>query len=443
MLRTAKLRRPSTARRWNARRWSAVNATLGAALATLAPASSTPATAQGLEDVGRGLLRKAANRFTAPLERGGPQAAPRPAPPQPAPGAPAPNFSQPGAVAGDQVNIAPFMTQTADGWKLVARRYWQPGATVAGRLPVILCHGFTYNANFFDLDPNNSLARHLAQRGFDVWVVNLRGAGQSHKWAFSTQGGGEAVVGRIFSQLDRSIPESGYVSIDPKFYKWDLDDYVDHDVPALVALVRQHTGARRVSWLGHSMGGNVALAYLAKNGQDPQIGRLAVVGSQATMPDNQLMMQYLIEMLTSRQAQFTGQPFDSSQAMATFNRLFFNDANVDQNAVNALTTYGFDAPSVGLVQQYMALDKSGKLTTADKKFDYSANLKKIVCPVLICGGAVDQIAPPVVQNYLYENVGSTDKTMLVLGRQAGLSVDYGHNDSLIGLYAQREVFPSL
>jgi len=50
-------------------------------------------------------------------------------------------------------------------------------------MPVILCHGLTYNALFWDLIPECSFAEYLSSQGFDVWAVSLRGSGLSQKWS--------------------------------------------------------------------------------------------------------------------------------------------------------------------------------------------------------------------------------------------------------------------
>src|SRR4051812_36195920 len=49
-----------------------------------------------------------------------------------------------GAVRGES-----FPIQTADGWTLVIHRYRPSGAPKPGAMPVILCHGLTYNASFW------------------------------------------------------------------------------------------------------------------------------------------------------------------------------------------------------------------------------------------------------------------------------------------------------
>lgn len=345
----------------------------------------------------------------------------------------------------DPLEPVGHVTRTADGWKLVAERY--RGAR-PGLMPVLLCHGFGYNAKFFDLTSQVSLARHLAQQGFDVWAVNLRGCGRSNKWALTAPAAGDALIGRAVGNLTQTIPPQGYVNIDPKYAKWDLDDHIHQDVPTWINYVREQTRASQVAWLGHSMGGNVALAYLAGPARsDPAkaaaIGRLVTVGSQVTMPDGQLFVQFLLEMLRLRQGELAGRAPDATQALAAANNVFYNQDNVDPQVVRALLTVGRDTPALGLAQQYLILGEKGRLLDRHKRTDYSAGIGAIRCPCLFVGGSMDQIAPPTVQRHLYDNVAATDKTLLILGRRQGFRADYGHNDSLVGLAAPQEVYPRL
>jgi pimeloyl-ACP methyl ester carboxylesterase len=384
--------------------------------------SAGRATADDVEKALRGVFRGAAKRFTQPAQK------PSATSTRPTPG----------------VERRGFVARTSDGWKLVVQRYWSPQQLDRGKRPVVLCHGFSYNALFFDLKPELSLAQYLARSGFDVWVVNLRGCGQSSKWALGAAGGGDALIGRFADKLaGNEIPQGGFVSLDPKYYHWNLDDHVEHDIPAIVKLVQQQTGRPSISWLGHSMGGNIMLAYLSRRGQDQAIARLITVGSQVNMPDGQLIVQFLLEMLKQRELQFAGRQPRPEQVLSTVNNLFFNESNTDPDVMHALATYAHDSPSVGLIKQYLDLSQSGWLRDASGRIRYADGIGQIRCPYLMVGGAADQIAPPMVQQFLHDRVGSAEKRLLVLGRAAGRSVNFGHNDSLVGRPVWREVFPIL
>jgi pimeloyl-ACP methyl ester carboxylesterase len=336
--------------------------------------------------------------------------------------------------------------QTADGWTVVAHRFKPAGPPRPGAMPVILCHGLSYNALFWNLDPSCSLAQYLASRGFDVWAVDLRGCGLSQKWVWKLDSAPTMVVGGVVRRVTRNkVAPTGYATVEPRYANWTLDDHVAYDVPAFVHLVRRATGAPQVAWVGHSMGGIVALCHLSRY-QNPGIGRLVTVGSQVTMPQGQLAVQFLQEMLVTRQGQLTGKIRGEELALQTHtsvNNLFFNGRHTSPQVYQALTTYANDVPSIGLLQQYMALANRGELYDASKQFNYARALGNVTVPILIACGEQDQLAPPPVQQYLHAHVGSREKELVIFGPSQGYAAPAGHNDALVGQTSQAQVYPIL
>lgn len=354
--------------------------------------------------------------------------------------------TRPGARASQAIATSPqpHVIKTRDGWTLVALRYRPTGPPVPGAMPVILCHGLTYNALFWDLDPSCSLSRYLAAQGFDVWAVNLRGCGMSQKWTWNLEQAPEAMIESALRRMSSGkIGATSYASVDPKYANWTLDDHIAQDVPALIHLVRKSTGAPEVAWVGHSMGGIVAIGHLARY-KNPGIGRLLTVGSQVTMPKGQVMLEYLREMIAMREKVLAGQP--TAPELAALSRtgvqnLFFNVDNVLPKVYQALSGPATDVPAIGLMLQYRALAERGVLLDARGQFNYARGLPNITVPVFFSCGAGDQFAPPPVQEFLYRNVGSTDKTLMIFGRRQRMSVDAGHNDALVGLNSRDQVYP--
>jgi pimeloyl-ACP methyl ester carboxylesterase len=377
-----------------------------------------------LERAGRNVVREAIERPQGPGAPGRPAAGP--------------------AAGASAADAQPFAIKTADGWTLVAHRYKPAGAPRAGAMPVILCHGLTYNAMFWDLDPSCSFARYLAALGYDVWAVDLRGCGASEKWVWRVDDAPAELIGGALRRMTHGkAGGASHATIDPKFANWNLDHHIAYDVPALVKLVRHHTGAAQVAWVGHSMGGIVALGHLARY-PNPGIGRLATVGSQVTMPNGQLAQEFLRQMFSTRQRQLTGELTGQvlmDQTKTTVHDLFFNVQDVDPKVYEALGGWATDVPALGLMKQYSILSNTGELLDARKEFNYAKALGNITIPVFLSCGSVDQFAPPVVQQYLYAHVGSTDKTLVVFGRAQGLSVDCGHDDALVGLQSRAQVYP--
>jgi pimeloyl-ACP methyl ester carboxylesterase len=339
----------------------------------------------------------------------------------------------------------PLPFRTADGWTLVAHRY-RPAAGPGGGPPLVLCHGLTYSAAFWDLDPSVSLARYLARRGFDVWAIDLRGCGASQKWVFRLEDAPTVMIGGMLRRVTGGkMAPTGYATMDPKSSTWTLDDHIAYDVPAAVRFVRQQTGAAEVSWLGHSMGGIVALAHLTRF-QNPGIGRLACVGSQLTMQNAQLVLPFLQQMLLARQTQLAGKLTPTELAGMTqqsVQNLFFNVEHVSPQVYQALGPEHTDIPALGLMKQYMTLTTKGELFDAKGQFSYTQNAANIQVPVFISCGELDQFAPPPVQKTLHDRVGSADRTLRIFGRRYGFAADSGHDDALVGLTSAAQVYPIL
>ena len=341
------------------------------------------------------------------------------------------------------VKLFPF--QTADGWTLVAHRFRPPGPPKPAPA-LILCHGLTYSAAFWDLEPQVSFARYLASAGWDVWAVDLRGCGMSHKWVFRLENSADALIGGALRRAtDGQLMPTGYQSLDPKYANWTLDDHINYDVPAVIRFVQRMSRSSQVAWVGHSMGGIVALGHLSRFA-NPGISRLATVGSQVTMRDAQLVVPFLTEMLKVRQSQLTGQ-LDGQQLAAmtqtSVHNLFFNTGHVAPSVYQKLSMDRTDIPAMGLMKQYMTLSSKGELWDAANAFNYAAGVRNVQVPILITCGAVDRFAPPPVQQDLFSRVGSTDKKMIVFGRQQGYAADSGHNDALVGLTTPQQVWPVL
>ena len=138
---------------------------------------------------------------------------------------------------------------TADGWRIAIHPY-APSGPVRRKHAVVLCHGLASNHLGFDVHPDVSLARHLARRGYLTLALDLRGGGDSER------------------------PSLGGA----RHFGWSFDDYLFFDVPAALAYAKHVTGAAAVHWVGHSMGGILGYAHLARGGS-ADMRSLTVIGS--------------------------------------------------------------------------------------------------------------------------------------------------------------------
>ena len=136
-----------------------------------------------------------------------------------------------------------YRVPTADGTAIALGRY-HPRGPRRFEEPVILGHSLGTNRFNLDFDERYSVARALARRGFEAWVLELRGglAGSSEGATFDTE--------------------------------------AEHDVSAAIPTVLS-TGVTGVTWVGHSRGGLLAYAHLARNPTAP-LRAIVTLGSPLT-----------------------------------------------------------------------------------------------------------------------------------------------------------------
>jgi alpha-beta hydrolase superfamily lysophospholipase len=107
----------------------------------------------------------------------------------------------------------------------------RPESGTATRGAVLLLHGYAQNRYAWHTS-RRSLVNYLAADGFDVFNLDLRGAGRSRELG--------------------TPPARSFA------------DYVEGDLPAAVAHVLEATGERRVFLVGHSLGGALACAFAGR-----------------------------------------------------------------------------------------------------------------------------------------------------------------------------------
>jgi pimeloyl-ACP methyl ester carboxylesterase len=148
------------------------------------------------------------------------------------------------------LTVTETFTATDDGWKLHLRRTLSPSRFEPGSRPLLIVPGYGMNSFIFSYHPRGtSMERTLAEAGFEVWSMNLRGQGPSRCQHRSPAG--------------------------PTLYH-----YATVDVPCAIEHVLQttRTRARDLVLIGCSLGGSIAYSYLALRG-DHRVARLITMGA--------------------------------------------------------------------------------------------------------------------------------------------------------------------
>jgi len=357
---------------------------------------------------------------------------------------------------------------TSDGVLLGMRRYPRSGAP-----PVLLLHGLAQNLAGMDIPvAGHSLARHLHDGGYDVWLGNFRGHG-------------------------RPPHNSG---LGPRPAR--VDDYGVLDAAAFVQRVSRATG-RRPFVIGHSMGGiamyihlqgcrydaehrvvaepelavsrNAALAGLVMMGTPPKLRWETRFGLRALLRREYFEYNELLQHVVGRSAVLhlldrlplhalptrgVAEWMDEAArlpgpggALPEFaNRLvghvvsealahtLWNPRNMNTALVEAETRHTLDDAALPVLRQFVdwirhETAREHTVNDARPPHVYADHLHSVTLPTLWIAGEFDRVAPPAtIRSHGVARLGSTDKAMLV-------ARDFGHNDLRMGVRAPEALFP--
>jgi pimeloyl-ACP methyl ester carboxylesterase len=304
-----------------------------------------------------------------------------------------------------------------DGWQLCA---WHR-APVGRRFiePVVLCHGLSNNHRFLEFQAPHSLAAALADAGFECFTVELRGAGNAAPAPVGTRPDG------------------------------CIDDYVRFDVPALLRHALKQSGALKAFWVGHSLGGLVALAAAEGEVQEKLKG-IVTIGSPVFFQP-QWRTRWLLKFgyWLSPLGRFRTDWF---AALAAPFAGWLN-VPIGKNMANQRNMPGWVQRRAlatviapiwhGVLSQLRDWTHDDRFRSVDLKTDYRDRIRAMTVPSLIIGGSIDGLAPPANCRQHFAIAGSPDKELQLFGVPFGQQEDYGHGDLLLGTRAHQEVYPKL
>ena len=353
-------------------------------------------------------------------------------------------------VGAEKIEIQTHYAQTSDGWALQVDHY-QPTTPNPKNNPVVLCHGLSYNSYFWDLSKEISLPRYLAQQGYDVWSVSLRGAGFSDQPAANIMRKftvGALDPGFLLTAQNRN-PSKAF------FNEYSVDDHINYDLPAVIELVKQKTQAKKVHWIGHSMGGMIMFAYLATHPESAQdVDSFVAVSVPMIMfhPLNNAMQMHVdnVDAIKAGNVVLSTTP-DSLVARilgkwvppTTSETLFLNRENVTDGTLRFLGLWAQEGISTGQITQLLDLAAEQEFYSLDKKIYYTALLSKVTTPTFFLVGQLDNMSTVGAVKYSHREVSSQQKAFRLFGRINGHRANYGHDDIIIGRHAKAEVFPEI
>ncbi|GAC1341076.1 MAG: alpha/beta fold hydrolase [Isosphaeraceae bacterium] len=321
---------------------------------------------------------------------------------------------------------------TSDGWHLGIRRI-RPERPDPDKLPVVLCHGLGLNGTFWTITGGDHLPNQLAARGYEVFIVDMRGSGASHR---------DGLIGKI----NRTLRETPFLELDEG--RWTMDDEANYDVPAILDHVQKVTGKKRVNWVGHSLGGMLMFAYLETSDRPDRIANFVAMGCPVVVADapnvelwkaNRGLRMLLRVISTARIARpmMIARP----PGLERIDKFYYSVDNVDKRTVSRFYGYTLENPGRGALKQLERYVRDGHLVSADGAIDYAMHLDRVKTPTVVIAGEGDILADMPSSVWTFERLASTDKTLLRFGKREGDAADYGHCDLVWSRHAPQELFP--
>ncbi len=282
--------------------------------------------------------------------------------------------------------------------------------------PVLLIHGLLVDSRFLDFG-RGGLATHLAEAGFDVWNLSLRGTGRS-----------------LTPLLWGKKP-------------WTLDDILKDDLPAVVDYVRKTTGSPEVFVVGYEVGGALALAHAGRVREHGVAGIVSIAAPMSFDSPEQDGLDLLLELDRRPMARNALLYWNASGFNRVLFRLpgfrdyFYNPRNIEPRVAQALLEELLVPINPGVLEQLITIVEKDEFVTADGEFSYRDTLSGVRVPALIVGGGVDPIAPPDALKKIYRELASEDRDLMIFWSDPDEDVSYGHFDLILGKKARTEVFP--
>jgi len=306
---------------------------------------------------------------------------------------------------------------TADGWRLQLRRLAAKQPTHP--TPLLMLHGFGANAFCLANQAGPSLGHFLARRGFDVWLLDFRGTRTSKH------------------------PDD-----EAAFQRIAVDQKILFDVPAAVDRVLDETGRDALDLVGFSLGGTITYAYLSHFGQS-SVRRVVTLAAplRFDLPRSLQLLQRL------ERAPLTRRVVPRRIPLGGFTRLgartnivlpahdHFNLANVERPVLLEMMRHGSEDASTAELLQLLDWSARRRLCSVDERIDFTARIDRIDRPALLIGAAADHHVRPDALVSVLATLASRDKRLVLIGRDTGARLDYGHTDLLLGTRAEVDVFP--
>lgn len=258
--------------------------------------------------------------------------------------------------------------------------------------PILLLHGSIESGTIFFTKSGKGLAPFLCREGFDVYIPDMRGKGESLP---------PVVNGHPHTQSEQIMI----------------------DIPAYMDKIASIRSFDRIQFGAHSWGGVLLLSYLARF-KDNRVTSMVFFGTKRKIYVKSLRKWYLIDF---------GWEWMGQRAVKK--RGYFPAKD---------WKYGSENEPAEFYRQVNNWVKRDEWIDELDQFDYHEALQGMnLPPTLYLAGIKDRVLgnPLDVEKLMKETGSHQDAELVLLGKSYGNQVDYGHVDMLTHKAATKDHFP--
>lgn len=274
-------------------------------------------------------------------------------------------------------------------------RFYRSAETDTIGEPVFMLHTATEDGSTFFQGVEGGLAAYLARQGYDVYVADLRGRGDS--W-----------------------PKVNGHS------QFGSHQFINEDIPAMLAKIASIRGPVPQIWVAHGWGGVLLSAYYARFGERAApLSRQVFFGCRRQLLVNNIWRRLRFDFLWRRV---------SSLAVSLFGYM-----------PARLLRLGGSDESASSFQNYLRWGLTSAWRDEVDDFDYAAAiLQRSVPPSLYFAAAGDWVFGhrEDVRRFM-EQLGPHDARLIALSRRGGNLHNYSHRAMLSHRDCERDHFPQL
>lgn len=258
-------------------------------------------------------------------------------------------------------------------------------------IPVLLMHGSIENGKIFFTKNGKGLAPFLCQNGYDVYIPDMRGKGESEP------------------KVDASNKHS-------------QTDQITIDIPAYLERIEKLRPFTQIHFGAHSWGGVLLLAYLARH-EDNRIRSLVFFGVKRKIGIRSIRKYFLIDLGWKRLGQ-----------IAVRKKGYFPAKDWKIGADNEPENFYRETNNWLTNDQWV---------DANDNFNYGSTLRNTSLPPIL---SIVGIRDRVLGHYsdaqmLLNEIGSTENSkLLIIGKKYGNKLNYGHIDMLTNSKAPDDHF---